>query len=109
MVRSIGSATPLSGRIFVQWISRTGRELVRNLRHRHEIKALTELDDRMLKDIGLTRGDVQGALSESLLHNPSVVLVRSAERHSRAERAVAPARPARPVVPVVTRAARTCP
>jgi uncharacterized protein YjiS (DUF1127 family) len=106
MVHSIGSTTSLSGRILVQWISRTSRDFVRNLRHRREIKALTELDERLLKDIGLTRGDVQGALSESLLRNPSVVLVRSVERRSRSERAV---RPARPVVPVVNRSARACP
>jgi hypothetical protein len=44
-----------------------------------------------------------------LLRNPSVVLVRSVERHSRSERAVRPARPVRPVVPVVNRSARACP
>jgi len=102
MARSIGSTTPFAGQVLVQWISRAGRDLVRNLKHRREIKALAELDDRLLKDVGLTRADVQGALSESLLHNPSVVLVRSAQRHSRAERA---GRPARPVVPLVTRQA----
>lgn len=109
MVHSIGSATSISGRVLVQWISRAGRDVLKNLRHRHEIRALTEFDDRLLKDIGLTRADVQGALSESLLRNPSVVLVRSVERHSRSARAVPPARSARPVVPVVTRPARACP
>jgi uncharacterized protein YjiS (DUF1127 family) len=105
MARSIGSTTSFSGRVLVQWISRAGRDLFRNLRHRREIKALAELDDRLLKDVGLTRADVQGALSEPLLHNPSVVLVRSAERHSRAETTSGARRAARPVVPLVTRAA----
>lgn len=108
MVRSIGSATSFSGRIFVQWISRAVRDSVRTFKHRREIKALTELDDRLLKDIGLTRGDVAGALSGPLLSNPSAVLVRSVERRSRAERGVPPARPVRPIVPVVNRPARTC-
>jgi len=98
MVRSIGSTTSSSGRDLVQWIFRAGHDLARTVRHRREIKGLAELDDRLLKDIGLTRGDVVGALSEPLLSNPSVVLVRSAERRSQADGA---ARPARPVVPLV--------
>jgi uncharacterized protein YjiS (DUF1127 family) len=106
MVHTIGPVTFTAGRTFFQWISRAGRDLVRNARHRHEIKALAELDDRLLKDVGLTRSDVAGALSGSLLDNPSVVLVRSAGRHSRSER---PSRPARPGVPTVTRPVRTCP
>jgi uncharacterized protein YjiS (DUF1127 family) len=101
MVQSIGSTTSPSGRILVQWISRAGRDLFRSLRHRREIKALADLDDRLLKDVGLTRGDVQGALSEPLLRNPSTVLVRSAERHSRAEMTPGAGRAARPVVPLV--------
>jgi uncharacterized protein YjiS (DUF1127 family) len=100
MAQSIGSITSPAGRILVQWISRAGRDLFRTLRHRREIMALADLDDRLLKDVGLTRGDVQGALSEPLLRNPSTVLVRSAERHSRAEMTPR-ARAARPVVPLV--------
>ncbi len=76
------------------------------LRHRGEIKHLAELDDRMLKDIGLTRSDVSSALSEPLSRNPSWVLVRSAERHSRSEKVDHSAKPARPVVPFVTQAKR---
>ena len=100
MVRSIGSTRSFSGRDLVRWIFRAGHDLARTVRHRREIKGLAELDDRLLKDVGLTRGDVQGALSEPLLRNPSTVLVRSAERHSRAEMTPR-ARAARPVVPLV--------
>jgi uncharacterized protein YjiS (DUF1127 family) len=81
--------------------------LSRALRHRGEIRHLAEFDDRMLKDIGLTRGDVSCALSEPLLRNPSWVLVRSAQRHSRGERPDRSTRPVRPVVPIVTQA-RSC-
>ena len=44
------------------------------LSHRREIKRLCAWDDRMLKDIGLTRSDVVGALSEPLSRDPSAVL-----------------------------------
>ena len=108
MVRSIGSTPSFTGQILVQGISRAVGDFVRNVRHRREIKALAELDDRLLKDIGLTRGDVEGALSESLLSNPSVVLVRSVERHSRSERTASRTRRVRPVVPVVSRSAGAC-
>jgi uncharacterized protein YjiS (DUF1127 family) len=86
-------------------VEQATRSLVRftkALRHRREIKNLEEFDDRMLKDIGLTRGDVSSALDEPLLRNPSWVLVRSAERHSRAERPDRSAHQIRPVVPMVT-------
>jgi uncharacterized protein YjiS (DUF1127 family) len=48
--------------------------LLRILRHRREISKLAELDDHHLKDIGLTRTDVSGALAVSLLDDPSRVL-----------------------------------
>ncbi len=76
------------------------------LRHRREIKNLEEFDDRMLKDIGLTRSDESSALDEPLLRNPSWVLVRSAERHLRGEVPAQPVRQLRPVVPMVTLAKR---
>jgi uncharacterized protein YjiS (DUF1127 family) len=53
------------------------------LRHRGEVRHLAELDDRALKDIGLSRGEVDGALSVPFYVNPSTVLVRSVERRVR--------------------------
>jgi hypothetical protein len=50
----------------------------------------------------LTRNDVSSALAEPFTRNPSWVLIRSAERHSRAEKPDYSARQARPVVPMVT-------
>ncbi len=44
------------------------------LSHRRAVKRLCAWDDRMLKDIGLTRSDVIGALSERLSRDPSAVL-----------------------------------
>ncbi len=58
--------------------------LVRALRHRSEVMRLTDLDDRALKDIGLTRVEVLGALAEPFHKDPSaILLVRSVERRSR--------------------------
>ncbi|MBM6578918.1 DUF1127 domain-containing protein [Microvirga sp. BT689] len=102
MNRSILSAVSFSGAAALQQFVRSLTNLVKALRHRREIKHLAEFDDRMLKDIGLTRNDVSSALSEPLTHNPSWVLVRSAERHSRSEMVDHSAKPARPVVPFVT-------
>ncbi len=81
--------------------------IVKALIHRREVLRLGELDERGLKDIGLVRSDLDGALSVSWLSDPSLILAeRSAARHGvaslrrqaalqQAER-VAPATPARP-------------
>ena len=106
MTRSALSIMSFSGMAALGQFARALAGLTRALRHRSEIRHLAEFDDRMLKDIGLTRGDVSSALSEPLIRNPSWVLVRSAERHSRSERPDHSARPIRPVVPMVTPAKR---
>ncbi len=87
--------------------------LVKALIHRREVMRLGELDERGLKDIGLVRSDLDGALSVSWLSDPSVVLAeRSSARagvaavrrqtalHQAAvaEAAARPAELARPVV-----------
>ncbi len=60
------------------------------LGHRRAVRRLAELDDRTLKDIGLTRSDVTGALAQSLAVDPSRVLqVRRVAQRARS-RAVAP-------------------
>jgi len=103
MTWSITSIMSFSDMASFKGVARVLINLFRALKHRREIIQLADFDDHMLKDIGLTRSDVEGALAEPLVHNPSLVLVRCAERHSRAERLVSPVLKARPVVPVVTR------
>lgn len=106
MTWSAMPAATLPGLAFLGQFARSIFNLAKALRHRREIMHLAELDDRMLKDIGLTRCDVDSALAEPLHHNPSWVLVRCVERHTRAERNAPPVRPGRPVVPVVSPAER---
>ncbi|MBF9231786.1 DUF1127 domain-containing protein [Microvirga alba] len=107
MTRSATPAMSLAGSTFLGSVVRAAVNLARALRHRREIMNLAEFDDRMLKDIGLVRSDVEGALAEPIVRNPSSVLVRCVERRSRAERMVPPGRATRPVIPVV-KPARLC-
>jgi uncharacterized protein YjiS (DUF1127 family) len=103
MTLSFTSLMTLSEAFSAKGVTRAFLDLFRALKHRREIIQLADFDDHMLKDIGLTRSDVEGALAEPLIYNPSLVLVRSAERHSRAEKLAPPLRAIRPVVPVVMR------
>ena len=106
MTRSRMSAMTLFGSPLLGQVVRSLVGLVTALRHRREVMNLAEFDDHMLKDIGLMRGDVSSALAEPLFLNPSWVLVRCAQRHSRSERAAPSLRsPGRPTVPVVKSAA----
>jgi uncharacterized protein YjiS (DUF1127 family) len=55
--------------------------LWRAWRNRREVHRLTELDDRTLKDIGLLRSDVEGALLEPFHKDPSRALSVRREEH----------------------------
>lgn len=56
---------------------------VRAVTNRRDVKRLLELDDRALKDIGLVRGDVLGALAVPVTRDPSVLLrLRTVERRA---------------------------
>ncbi len=45
------------------------------MKNRRDAALLTGLDDRMLADIGLTRGDIRDAYSEPVWRDPTTVLV----------------------------------
>jgi uncharacterized protein YjiS (DUF1127 family) len=51
------------------------RNLGSAIGHRRDVQVLARFDDRMLADIGLTRTDVQYALSEPFWRDPGRVLV----------------------------------
>lgn len=54
------------------------REFVQLVKGRHDAAVLAGLDDRMLADIGLTRGDVRDAFSEPVWRDPTAILVSRA-------------------------------
>lgn len=57
--------------------------VVKALAHRREMHLLSEMDERALKDIGLVRSDVAGALATSWLRDPTAMLAaRAGERSS---------------------------
>jgi uncharacterized protein YjiS (DUF1127 family) len=63
------------------------KNLVRAFLHRRDVMRLSELDERGLKDIGLVRSDIDGALAVSWLSDPSSVLqARSDQQQSAAAR-----------------------
>src|SRR6185503_19735632 len=55
------------------------RALVQTVKNRRDAAMLTGLDDRMLADIGLTRGDLRDAYSEPVWRDPTAVLVSRAQ------------------------------
>lgn len=63
------------------------RTVWRAVSNRLAVRPLLEMDDRMLADIGLARGDVHDALSTGLIDDPSSRLATTAARHASAEQA----------------------
>jgi len=70
---------------FVSATARLGRRFVAAWHHRRDLAMLASFDERMLQDIGLTRTDLNDALSEPLWRDPTAVLVRR-QRERRAVR-----------------------
>lgn len=102
MTRSAASVTTFPGASILGQFVRSLIAFAKAFRDRREVKNLAKFDERMLKDIGLTRSDVESALAESIHHYPSWVLVRSVEHPAQALNPAATRKP-RPVVPLVDR------
>jgi hypothetical protein len=80
------SSAGLAGRFLsmLAYVGRTVFGCIRAIGNRRDVHLLLEMDERALKDIGLTRHDVLGALANPLLRDPSkILLVRSVERRAR--------------------------
>jgi uncharacterized protein YjiS (DUF1127 family) len=54
------------------------KQLSKTFRHRRDVEVLTDRDDRMLADIGLTRSDLCEAIDQPLWRDPTAVLARRA-------------------------------
>jgi uncharacterized protein YjiS (DUF1127 family) len=65
-------------------------ELYHSFKSRREMRMLAGFDERMLADIGLTRGDVRDAVSEPLWRDPTNVLVMRARERRVARQASHP-------------------
>ena len=55
------------------------RQVGQMLKNRRDAVTLASLDERMLADIGLTRGDVRDAFSEPVWRDPTTILVSRAQ------------------------------
>src|SRR2546423_4364652 len=65
------------------------RQLSQMIKNRRDAVMLAGLDDHMLADIGLTRGDVRDAFSEPVWRDPTAILVsRAQERRVNRRRSV---------------------
>jgi uncharacterized protein YjiS (DUF1127 family) len=62
--------------------------LVHIFKRRHELQMLASFDDRMLADIGLTRGDLRDAVAEPLWRDPTAILVSRVCERRQARHAV---------------------
>lgn len=63
-------------------VART-RQLAQLVKNRRDASMLAGLDDRMLADIGLTRGDLRDAVAEPVWRDPTSILVsRAYERRA---------------------------
>ena len=60
-------------------------QLSKALAHRRHVTALSNFDDRLLRDIGLTRNDVRDALRQPLWCDPIAVLARRAGKDVESE------------------------
>ena len=70
------------------------KSFVRAVRHRRDVMRLADLDDRTLKDIGLVRSDVTGALDQPLGTDPSTILSVRRQEHRARPRLVLASAPA---------------
>jgi uncharacterized protein YjiS (DUF1127 family) len=79
------SAAPLARAVaaFAAVVVRRAKQVLRAARHRRDAATLAGFDDRMLADIGLTRGDLRDAMSIPLWQDPTPILVsRAGERRA---------------------------
>src|SRR5262245_40979753 len=57
-------------------LTRCWRGLVAGIKHRRELSRLADLDDHMLADVGLTRGDLHAGRCEPFWRDPTNIMQR---------------------------------
>ena len=70
------------------WARRSLKRFLERVKNRRDAMRLASLDDRMLADIGLDRGDLRDAFAELPWRDPSDVLVRRAAERRASRRLV---------------------
>lgn len=74
-----------------RWVARGVHGIKRAVEGRRMLRDLALADDRMLRDIGLTRSDLRNAAAEPLFRDPTELLAGRVEEfrggHERAQRA----------------------
>ena len=65
------------------------RDLLQLVKNRRDAASLSGLDERMLADIGLTRGDLRDAYSEPVWRDPTAILVSRAHERRSSRRRIA--------------------
>ena len=70
-----------------------GKRMAQAIRHRRDMAILASVNDRMLADIGLTRGDVNDAFAEPPWRDPTAVLAARVHERRYSRRGVWPPRP----------------
>lgn len=67
---------------FVRTVAQRVINMLNVFKSRRDLTLVAGMDDRMLSDIGLTRGDVRDAVSVPIWRDPTAILVtRVHERH----------------------------
>jgi hypothetical protein len=62
------------------------RQVITAIKHRCQLADLADAEDHRLADVGITRDDLNAALSEPLWRDPTTVLARRAGKASKTPR-----------------------
>jgi uncharacterized protein YjiS (DUF1127 family) len=73
----------IAARLVATPVIDVARSTLRAIVNRRSVNMLDEMDDRMLRDIGLTRGDVDSALAQPWHKDPTRMLARGIEKRVR--------------------------
>ena len=73
VARAFGASRRIGART-ASWLKDLTRAWVQTRRHHREVAMLQTFDERMLRDVGLTRADVQWAASTPFWRDPAGIL-----------------------------------